>query len=84
MKIVVNSPPLANDTAYGYELRYLDMARALREAGVTPEEMKSNARNLAWAVDIIRKEMQEQLREHCENVYLDDSIINKMKNEGRY
>ena len=41
MRIYVSSPPLADDTAYGYELRYLDMARKLLEAGMSLEDLKS-------------------------------------------
>ena len=70
MKITVTSPPLANDTAYGFELRYLDMARELAQAGLTAKDMKDIARNLALAYKVIQDEMGRQIREQCEKIYV--------------
>lgn len=77
MKIIITSPPLADDTMYGYELRYLDMARALVEAGVKVEDFKKIASNISWAYEAIQKEMQEQIRSHCEKIY-----VNKERREN--
>lgn len=61
MKIYVSSPPLADDTAYGFELRYLDMARKLLEAGVSLEDLKECSSNISWALEVVWKDVDAQL-----------------------
>lgn len=69
MKIYVSSPPLADDTTYGYELRYLDMARKLVEAGISLKDLKECRNNLAWAFEIVRKDFDAQIKKATNNIY---------------
>ena len=71
MRIYVSSPPLADDTAYGYELRYLDMARKLLEAGMSLEDLKECKSNLAWAFEIVRKDFDAHIKKATTNIYGD-------------
>lgn len=69
MKIYVSSPPLAYDTAYGYELRYLDMARKLADAGISLQDLKECRNNMSWALEVVSKEFNAQIRKATTNVF---------------
>lgn len=69
MRIYVSCPPLASDTAYGYELRYLDMARKLLEAGISLEDLKECRNNLVWAFEIVRKDFDAQIKKATNNIF---------------
>lgn len=62
MKIYVSTPPMANDTAYGYELRYLDFARKLMEEGITPYELKGHYHDFEWVANILDEQIDIILR----------------------
>ena len=71
MRIYVSSPPLASDTAYGYELRYLDMARKLLDAGISLKDLKECRTNLAWAFEIVKNDFDAQIKKATNNIYGD-------------
>lgn len=59
MRIYVSSPPLASDTAYGYEMRYLDFARMLMAEGITPHDLKEHYHDFEWIQGLLHKEYQK-------------------------
>lgn len=62
MKIYVSSPLMANDTVYGFEVRYLDFARMLMEEGITPHELKEHYHDFEWVTNILQEQMNIILR----------------------
>ena len=57
MKIYVSSPLMANDTAYGFEARYLDFARKLMAEGITPHELKEHYHDFEWVANLLSEQI---------------------------
>lgn len=62
MKIYVSSPLMADDTVYGYEVRYLDFARKLMEEGINPHELKEHYHDFSWIANLINEQIDIILR----------------------
>ena len=62
MKIYVSSPLMADDTVYGYEVRYLDFARKLMAEGITPHELKEHYHDFSWIANLLSEEIDIVLR----------------------
>lgn len=62
MKIYVSSPLMANDTVYGFEIRYLDFARALMAEGITPHDLKEHYHDFKWVANILNEQIDIILR----------------------
>lgn len=62
MKVYVSSPLMANDTVYGFEVRYLDFARKLMAEGITPHELKEHYHDFEWVANILNEQMNIILR----------------------
>ena len=75
MKIDVYKEPLANDTAMGYELRYLDFARMLMAEGITPHDLKEHFHEFEWVARIVRESFDRQIKNEIED------RVNQMRNK---
>lgn len=62
MKIYVSSPLMANDTVYGFEVRYLDFARMLMKEGITPHELKEHYHDFQWVTNVLMKDRERQMQ----------------------
>lgn len=62
MKIYVSLPLMADDTVYGYEVRYLDFARKLMAEGITPHELKEHYHDFSWVANLLSEEIDIILR----------------------
>lgn len=67
MKIHVSSPPLASDTSYGYEMRYLDFARMLMAEGITPHDLKEHYHDFEWVAEKVRESVDRQIKDALED-----------------
>lgn len=74
MKIFVSSPPMADDTAYGFELRYLDFARMLMKEGITPHELKEHYHDFQWCVEIVKKDFDKAFEKAARRI-VEDSLM---------
>lgn len=67
MKICISSPPLASDTAYGFELRYLDFARMLMADGITPHDLKEHYHDFEWVAKKVWESVDRQIKDELED-----------------
>lgn len=59
---------MANDTIYGFEVRYLDFARMLMKEGITPHELKEHYHDFEWISNILHKQYDAILQEQFDKI----------------
>ena len=55
---------MADDTVYGFEVRYLDFARQLMAEGITPHDLKEHYRDYEWVVNYLNANMIDIIRRY--------------------